>query len=122
LPSDAEAIITHLASNKGVGRKSGETRVETFGPSGVFAAHQGEVERVKELLGARRGEALLEAWGDDYAMRLANSGADRKEGGAKAAGKSAAPSPSSDEPAKRRSRGRRGGRRGKRGGSPAKAG
>jgi hypothetical protein len=122
LPSDAEAIMAHLASYKGVGRKSGETLVEAFGADGVFAALQNDPDRVKELLGARRGEALLEAWGDDYAMRLANSGADRKEAGSSSGGKSASASAASEEPAKRRSRGRRGGRRGKRGGSPAKAG
>src|SRR5690606_32069926 len=50
-PTEPEALVRHLSSYKGVGRKTAEQVVESFGAAGVYGALAGEQERVRELLG-----------------------------------------------------------------------
>jgi len=105
LPTQPVEVIAYLAGNyKGVGQKMAESLVDAFGGDGVFAALQTQPDRVKEVLGTRRGEKLIEAWQDDYAFRLANNTDPEKQ-------KKAA-----EEAAARGARGPRGGGRGRRGG------
>jgi len=73
-PTEPEALVRHLSSYKGVGRKTAEQVVETFGAAGVYGALAGEQERVRELLGKRRADTLLEAF---EAERSANGRAAR---------------------------------------------
>jgi hypothetical protein len=74
LPTKGVEVVAYLASNyKGVGQKMADSLVEAFGADGVFAGLHGKGAKVKEILGEKRGEKLLEAWQDDYAFRLANS-------------------------------------------------
>jgi hypothetical protein len=114
LPTAPESVVEHIVGYKGVGQRSADQLVEAFGADRVFNALQTEPERVKEVLGARRGDALLEAWADDVAFRRANTVAAQRP----AAGKGE-PQPEGDGASSRRSRGRRGGRRGRRPGSGA---
>jgi hypothetical protein len=83
--------------------------VGAFG-SEVFRVLQQEPDRVREQLGARRADALLEQWIDDYARRLAESTAP--------GGLSPAPVPP-ETPPQRSVRGRRGGRSRPKSGAPA---
>ena len=71
-PSDPAAIASHLAEYKGVGPKSIQTLIDSFGTANVFDALQNRQDRVRELLGAR-AETLLDAWGDEYTLRKANA-------------------------------------------------
>lgn len=72
LPVEPDAVLDYLvASYKGVGRRSGEQLIEAFGAGEVFRALDTKPDRVKEILGARRGESLLEAWRADVAGRRA---------------------------------------------------
>jgi hypothetical protein len=73
LPSQPVEVVSYLATNyKGIGQKMAESLVEAFGGSSVFDGLHRNPDKVKEILGAKRGEKLLEAWHDDYAFRLAN--------------------------------------------------
>jgi hypothetical protein len=112
-PIDAEAVLARLTSFKGVGRRSAEALVEAFGPAKVFDGLARDPERVKQVLGVRRGEALLEAYRSEQGPA--------PSGGAPAAPRQARGAQPSDEAAgeakSKRPRGRRGGRRGKRSGS-----
>jgi uncharacterized protein (TIGR00288 family) len=148
-PVDAEGVLNRLVGYKGVGRRSAEALVEAFGAANVFDRLAREPERVKEVLGARRGEALLEAHQAEQAAApksggaAARSAAASSKAGAGASKPAAAPSKPGAGPSKpaaaasesaasespasggegegksRRTRGRRGGRRGKRSGAGA---
>jgi len=61
-PSEQAALLSHLSSYKGVGRKTAEQLVDAFGVDGVFAALSGQQDRVRELLGQRRADTLLAAF------------------------------------------------------------
>ena len=97
LPTDAGEIANHITAYPGVGPKTVQSLIETFGASGVFDALENRQEAVRDLLGAR-ADRLLEAWSEDSARRAGATTA--KTGG--------------------RSRGRRGGRGGGRKGTTAK--
>ncbi|MGI9189535.1 MAG: NYN domain-containing protein [Longimicrobiaceae bacterium] len=110
LPTDGDAIAGYLSNSyRGVGAKTAESLVGAFG-SEVFRVLQQEPDRVREQLGARRADALLEQWIDDYARRLAESTAP--------GGLSPAPVPP-ETPPQRSVRGRRGGRSRPKSGAPA---
>jgi uncharacterized protein (TIGR00288 family) len=104
LPTDPGAIATYITSYKGVGPRSVQTLIETFGTGGLYKALQTEPDRVREVVGGARGEQLIEAWTDDIAERRAQ----RSPQPGPATKKDEAPSKASGRP--RRS-GRRGGRR-----------
>lgn len=110
LPTEEGAVIDYLATNyKGVGRKSGELLVDAFGAGKVFDALQTQPDRVKEALGVRRGETLLEAWRADHAARMAV--APRPNGESPAGAAQDDDEQGGDRRKGRRSRGRRGGRK-----------
>jgi uncharacterized protein (TIGR00288 family) len=71
LPRGAGEIAAYLSAYKGVGPKSIQTLIESFGPSKVYDALQNRPEKVREALGSARGERLLEAWNADIAQRRA---------------------------------------------------
>jgi uncharacterized LabA/DUF88 family protein len=74
LPTGREAIIEHLTkSYKGIGRKTAESLIDAVGEANVFTALLGSKERVREIVGAKRGDILIAAWEDDYARRIANA-------------------------------------------------
>jgi hypothetical protein len=106
LPTDAGEIASYMTQYPGVGPKSVQTLIETFGASGVYDALENEPDRIREVIGGARGERLLEAWMDDIALRRAQRGPGGSAGTAvpKAGGAS--------DGGARKSRGRRGGRRG----------
>jgi uncharacterized protein (TIGR00288 family) len=92
LPTDRDAIVQYIIKTyRGIGRKTAETLVDEIGADGVFGALHGAPDRVKAVVGGKRGDTLLDAWRDDYAARIAS----RKE----------------DGDGGERKRGRRGGRR-----------
>ncbi len=100
LPGEADAISAYLSNSyRGIGIKTAESLVAAFG-SDVFRVMLQEPDRVREQLGARRADALLEQWIDDHARRLAESSA---PGGS-------SPAPAPETPPQRSVRGRRGGR------------
>jgi hypothetical protein len=71
LPRDRDAIIEYVTkSYKGIGQKTAESLVDATGVDRFFATLNDAPDRVKEIIGAKRGETLLEAWHDDYAARL----------------------------------------------------
>ncbi len=99
LPMDAEAIINYMVNSyTGVGRKSAEALVGTFGADKVFESLHTQPERVREVLPGRRGESVLEAWQADLTARR------------EAAAEEPAASAAAEEKRPRRARGRRGGR------------
>jgi uncharacterized protein (TIGR00288 family) len=102
-PTQAVEVVTYLATHfKGVGQKMAESLIDAFGANGVFRAMLKEPDRVRKILGEKRGEKLLSAWHEDYRTRAA----------AAAEGSEEAPAESAEEaPARARKRGRRGGRR-----------
>lgn len=108
LPTDAGAIASYMTSYKGVGPRSVQTLIETFGAGGVYDALQNQPDRVREVIGGARGERLIEAWTDDVSERRVQRGhapGSRTEEGSQAATSAG--------------RARRGGRRGGRRGPPS---
>jgi uncharacterized protein (TIGR00288 family) len=128
LPTEPEAQVRYLLGYKGVGRKTAEALVQSFG-SDLFKVLQSEPQRLVDVVPAARAEQILDAWKEDYARRqgsvavsaLAPSGSpsedisagpseDIKETGDGQPASSAGPAASSAGPGRRRTR--RGGRRG----------
>jgi uncharacterized protein (TIGR00288 family) len=73
LPRDPAEVVTYIATNyKGVGPKSVQALIENFGAGRVFEALETRPDDVREIMGAARGDRLLEAWSDDVALRRAN--------------------------------------------------
>ncbi|MGH7507180.1 MAG: hypothetical protein ACRELX_16110, partial [Longimicrobiales bacterium] len=121
LPTDASAVTEHLVGYKGVGQRSAEALVEAFGAGGVFPALETEPERVKEILGTRRGESVLDAFRSDVEERAAGAPADvtATATAAEVPQSEAEAEPAATERKSRRGRGRRGGRRGRKAGTTA---
>jgi uncharacterized protein (TIGR00288 family) len=69
LPTQPAAIAAHLASYRGVGKKSAESLLERFEVD-VYRALQERTDEVRELLG-RRADPLLEQWAQDRDLRAA---------------------------------------------------
>jgi hypothetical protein len=91
LPRGAAEVEAHLTAYKGVGKKTIEQLVATFGAGELFRALEETPDRVREVLGDRRAKTVLDAWGADRDART--------------------PAPVAEEaPAKPKSRTRRGGR------------
>ena len=116
LPSSRDAVIDYLTkSYRGIGRKSAASLVEAVGADKVFATLHDAPDRVRDVLGAKRGESLIEQWQADFAKRTGtpapkNPGpAERKEPADDASPADDAASPNGGRA--RSSRGRRGGRR-----------
>jgi hypothetical protein len=130
LPASRDAVIEYLTrSYRGIGRKSAATLVEAVGAQQVFATMHEAPERVREVLGAKRGDSLLEQWREDFAKRTGTTLPAAPAGRALTTGDGpdddAAPDDdtASNGDQTRTSRGRRGGRRrGGRGRSRAPAG
>jgi uncharacterized protein (TIGR00288 family) len=75
LPRDAAEVSTYIARNyKGVGPKSVQALIERFGAGHVFEAFETKQDQVREVMGAARGDRLLEAWAADVAGRRSRSG------------------------------------------------
>jgi uncharacterized protein (TIGR00288 family) len=106
LPRGAGEIAAYLSAYRGVGPKSIQTLIESFGPSKVYDALQNRPDNVREALGTARGERLLEAWNADIAARRAGGSATEPENAAEADREAAA----AVKKATRRG-GRRGGRK-----------
>ena len=70
LPRDAEGVTRHISGYKGVGKRSAEQLVEAFGATGVFRAMDNDPDRIRDVLGAKRAEALLDAWDADPARPI----------------------------------------------------
>ena len=77
LPTEREAVVAHLTQYKGIGRKTAETVVDSIGADRVFATLIERPEAIREVIqDARRAEALLSAWREDYEQRTASVAAD----------------------------------------------
>jgi hypothetical protein len=124
LPVKREAVVDYLTkAYKGIGRKSAESLIDSVGADRVFTTLADSPDRVREVLGVKRGETLLDAWTEDYARRT--GGRRAAPAGPASSQASAAPAPSPAIPAdatgdaaqttetvrKKRPRGRRGGRK-----------
>ena len=72
-PTGRSAVIGHLSSYQGVGKKTAEQVADAFGADGVYAGLAGEPDRVRELLGPRRGGSLLKAFEAERAERAAGA-------------------------------------------------
>jgi uncharacterized protein (TIGR00288 family) len=78
LPRDKEAIIQYLTNSyKGVGGRTAEVMVESFGAD-VFRIFHEEPERLRQVV-PRRAEQVLEAWRADLARRAAGGNGGREE-------------------------------------------
>jgi hypothetical protein len=78
-------MIKHLTAIKGVGQKTAEAAVAAFGP-GVLDVVRKDPERVKNELGTRRAQPLLDAVAAEKPAR-----APRKTAAKKTASKGARP-------------------------------
>lgn len=122
VPTEAAAVVEYMTHRyKGVGKKTAETLIDAFGAERVFDALTREPERVRELLGARRAEAVLAAWEADRAQRQPEATPEPAAPAAEA--ESAGPAVVSEAPEAKKKptrRGHRGGsRRGGRSRKPA---
>lgn len=71
LPTTTEAVRSYLTHRyKGVGVKTANTLVETFG-EGLFGVLQDAPNKVRDLLPRARAERVLSAWKEDYERRTA---------------------------------------------------
>jgi uncharacterized protein (TIGR00288 family) len=108
-PTRAVEVVTYLATQyKGIGQKMAESLIDAFGAAKVFQALLREPERVKQILGERRGEKLIQAWHQDYDARFAAQVPAQLD---TAAQNDDQDEPPESGPAPNRRRGRRGGRR-----------
>jgi hypothetical protein len=107
-PTHPVEVVTYLATQyKGVGQKMAESLIDAFGAARVFRSFLDHPERVKKILGERRGEKLIYAWQQDYDTRMSNQSAEPVTGNdTVASNENASPARSGA-----RRRGRRGGRR-----------
>jgi hypothetical protein len=79
LPSDPAAIVDYMATNyKGVGPKSVQTLIDTFGAGKLYDALEKQHDRIIEVMGTSRGENLIDAFADDLAARRANAAPDSR--------------------------------------------
>jgi hypothetical protein len=74
LPTDAGEIASYMVNTyTGVGPKSVQSLIEKFGASRVFEALETKRDAVRDLMGAARGDRLLEAWTKDVEARRSGS-------------------------------------------------
>jgi hypothetical protein len=74
LPTDSTAQLRYLTNSyKGVGKKTADALVESFGED-LFAVLHTQPDRVRSVVPAGRAEALLEAWREDFARRTTGGG------------------------------------------------
>jgi uncharacterized protein (TIGR00288 family) len=79
LPSEPAAMVDYMATNyKGVGPKSVQTLIDTFGPGKLYDALEKQHDRIIEVMGTSRGENLIDAFADDLAARRANAAPDSR--------------------------------------------
>jgi hypothetical protein len=103
----------YLSEYKGVGPKSIQALIDTFGATNVFDALQNKPDKVREVVSGARGETLLDAWADDYTLRKAQSTPPEAQ--------KPKPAAAGKRPAAKKGPGARGGA-GSRGGAPARGG
>ncbi len=111
LPTDRDSVLNYLQNRyKGVGLKTAEVLVDAFGAENVFGTLREDPERVREVLGARRADAVLDGWAVDFERRRARRGGGSPEAAEEAAeaGASVSSSAGSTPAAKRSRRGGRG--------------
>ncbi len=111
LPQDNDAIRAYLTNSyKGIGAKTAENLLSEFG-SDVFLALQEQPDRVREVMGAKRANSLIEQWASDYKRRAASGDVPAPAQTASAADSGAGEQEKGDTTASRPSRSRsRGGR------------
>jgi uncharacterized protein (TIGR00288 family) len=79
LPSDPAAMVDYMATSyKGVGPKSVQTLIDTFGAGKLYDALEKQHDRIIEVMGTSRGENLIDAFADDLAARRANAAPDSR--------------------------------------------
>jgi uncharacterized LabA/DUF88 family protein len=104
LPTDRDAVIDYLMrSFRGVGKKTAETLVDAVGADRVFTTLRDSPALVKQVLGDKRGGALIDAWQANANAAAAPANSAPSAGAPGDAGESAGSG--------RSGRGRRGGRR-----------
>lgn len=70
LPTGRAAVIRYLTNSyKGVGKKTAETLVDTFGGD-LFKVLQRDPDRITSVVTGKRAEQLLDAWRADHQRRL----------------------------------------------------
>ncbi|MCI0432919.1 MAG: NYN domain-containing protein [Gemmatimonadetes bacterium] len=103
LPVKPELVAEYLTrAYRGIGRRSAQSLIDAVGADRVFTMLATDPGRVREILGDRRGETLIEAWQEDYRRRSGQDSAAPGQGGR---------DPSRRASSRRGGRGRRGGRR-----------
>ena len=87
LPTDAKAQLRYLANSyRGVGKKTAEALVESFGED-LFSVLHTAPERVREIMPAGRADALLEAWREDFARRTGTAQPTTEDSGSSRGGR-----------------------------------
>jgi hypothetical protein len=118
LPTDAGEIASYMVNAyTGVGPKSVQSLIEKFGASRVFEALESKPDAVRDVMGAARGDRLLQAWSRDVAARRAGS-ATPAAALESIGGNAGSATSAGDSGTAKKSRSRRGGRR-SRGGQTA---
>jgi uncharacterized protein (TIGR00288 family) len=115
LPRDPGSIQAYLTNSyRGVGKKTAEALLDAFGDN-LFQIMQEDPQRVRDVLGDRRADALLEQWSADYDRRATPDtssapATDADVPAAKAGDETAGDAADDETPPRTQSRGRRGGR------------
>ncbi|HEX2092037.1 MAG TPA: NYN domain-containing protein [Longimicrobiaceae bacterium] len=91
LPTEGEAVRSYLGSYRGVGKQTVRTLTDAVGGD-VFRVMEEEPDRLRQALGDRRANALLEQWAEDRDRRRAESAV------APETPEAAAPEVATDEP------------------------
>jgi hypothetical protein len=69
LPTDEQALIRYLANSyPGVGQRTAEKLVETFG-RGIYGVMQQDPDRIGSVIPSNRAEKLLQGWQADLERR-----------------------------------------------------
>jgi len=104
LPTDPAEIRAYLSSSyKGIGLKTADLLLETFGPD-LFGAMRERPEEIRGVLKDRRADTLLDQWAADFERRSGDSAAAAP---AEALAEAIAEAPAGEEKPARSSRPRR---------------
>jgi hypothetical protein len=86
-PSDRTAAVAHLAGYKGVGQRTAEALLDAIGAESLYTVLSEQPERVKEVLGPRRGETIVAAFEAERSTASPDAAASKPSQATRAAAK-----------------------------------
>jgi uncharacterized protein (TIGR00288 family) len=79
LPTEPDAIVSYMAqAYSGVGPKSVQSLIDAVGANRIYEVLEKQPDRVREVMGAARGDRLIDGFVDDVAARRAQSAPDSR--------------------------------------------